>query len=180
MTSPVADRGPTLLIMQRVAVVGSGGAGKSTFARALGVSTGLPVIHLDEHYWKPGWVEPSRVEWRIIQEARLTGDRWIVDGNYGSTLDVRLSRVDTVIILARRPSVCVAQELRRQLSNRGRAVQAPGCPERIDPKFLRWIWRYPRDSRPRLDAAIHDHGQHARVIELASRKDIDEFLRANG
>ena len=120
------------------------------------------------------------IEWRIIQEALLTGDRWIVDGNYGSTLDVRLSRVDTVIILARRPSVCVAQALRRQLSNRGRAVQAPGCPERIDPKFLRWIWRYPRDSRPRLDAAIHDHGQHARVIELASRKDIDKFLRANG
>lgn len=125
--------------MKRVAVVGSGGAGKSTFARALGATTGLPVIHLDEHFWKPGWVETQRDAWRACQERLLIGDRWIVDGNYGGTLDVRLRKVDTVIILALRPSVCVVQALRRELTNRGRAVQAPGCPERFDATFLRRI-----------------------------------------
>ena len=50
--------------MKRVAIVGPGGAGKSTFARALSERIGLPVVHLDHHFWKPGWVESSRDEWR--------------------------------------------------------------------------------------------------------------------
>jgi adenylate kinase family enzyme len=69
--------------------VGSGGAGKTTFARELARRTGLPVVHLDHLYWKPGWVETPRDEWRMVQDERLTATEWIADGNYSGTFNVR-------------------------------------------------------------------------------------------
>lgn len=163
--------------MQRVAVVGPGGAGKTTFAADLGRLLGLPVVHLDRHFWKPGWVPTPEEDWRALQAELLAGEQWVVDGNYGGTFDVRFGRADTVIVLAPRPSSCLAGAISRTATNRGRAVQAPGCPERVDFAFLRWIWRYPRDSRPRLDAELARHPQ-LEVVELRSRGSASRYLAA--
>jgi adenylate kinase family enzyme len=59
----------------------------------------LPVIHLDVHYWKLGWVKPSAHEWREIQRRLLVVDAWIADGNDLDTLELRLERADTVVLL---------------------------------------------------------------------------------
>ena len=67
------------------------GSGKSTFARALAARTGLPVIHLDLHYWKPGWAQPTDTEWRERQRTLLAGEAWIIDGNHNETLPLRLT-----------------------------------------------------------------------------------------
>ena len=88
-----------LEIGRRVLVTGMAGSGKSTFSRSLAAKTGLPVIHLDLHFWKPGWVAPSEREWREKQRGLLAGDAWIADGNYHETLDLRLERADTVVFL---------------------------------------------------------------------------------
>src|SRR2546421_5010221 len=71
-----------LALGRRVLVTGLAGSGKSTFSLALAAKTGLPVIHLDLHFWKPGWVAPSETEWREKQCGVLAGDAWIADGNY--------------------------------------------------------------------------------------------------
>jgi adenylate kinase family enzyme len=163
--------------MQRVAVVGPGGAGKTTFATELARRTGLPAIHLDRHYWRPGWVETERDEWRRVQERLLDRDGgWIVDGNYSATIDVRFERADTVIVLAPPRLRCIARALRRTLRNHGRAVQAEGCPERVDVAFLRWIWNYQRRSRPRIDDALRRHRDHLDVFELRSAREARAFL----
>jgi adenylate kinase family enzyme len=161
--------------MQRVAVVGPGGAGKSTFARELGRRTGLPVVHLDRHFWKPGWTESTRDEWRERQRALFAADRWIADGNYGGTFDERFERADTVIVISPHRATCVAGALRRSILNHGTAVQAEGCPERFQVAFYRWIWNYQRDSGPRLDAALDRH-PHLHVVELTSRPEMGLFL----
>jgi adenylate kinase family enzyme len=166
--------------MQRVAVVGPGGAGKTTFAGELGCRTGLPVFHLDEHYWRPGWVESPRDVWEARQRELLRGDRWIADGNYGATLDVRLARADTVVVLSPPITRCLVSAFARSVRNHGVAVQAPGCPERVDAAFLRWIWRYEKRSRPRLDAALARHRDHLAVVELRSRRDARAFLDGIG
>jgi len=80
----VSEIGSALRIGRRVVVTGMAGAGKSTFARQLSAKTGLPVIHLDVHFWKPGWVEPSDQEWRDVQSKLLAGEEWIADGNYSA------------------------------------------------------------------------------------------------
>lgn len=71
--------------MRRVLVIGCGGAGKSTLARQLGEATGLPVIHLDAHYWRPGWVETPKETWRAAVDELIAADAWIMDGNYSGT-----------------------------------------------------------------------------------------------
>ncbi len=98
-------------------MVGSGGAGKSTLAREIGQRTGIPVIHLDQHFWKPGWVETPAEEWRAMQNDLLAADCWIVDGNYGGTFDVRFARADTVVVLA----VGVALPDRQSAASQGRS-----------------------------------------------------------
>jgi adenylate kinase family enzyme len=70
----VSEIGSALRIGRRVIVTGMAGAGKSTFARQLSAKTGLPAIHLDVHFWKPGWVEPSDTEWRAVQTELLAGE----------------------------------------------------------------------------------------------------------
>ena len=86
-------------IGRHVLVTGLAGSGKSTFSGSLAARTGLPVIHLDLHFWKPGWVAPSEDEWREKQRRVLAGDAWIADGNYHETLDLRLERADTIVVL---------------------------------------------------------------------------------
>ena len=162
--------------MRRVLVVGPGGAGKSTFARRLGERTGLPVIHLDEHHWRPGWEPPPDDEWRAIVTELAAGEEWIIDGNYGGTIDVRVRAADTAVFLDYAPIPCITRALRRSIFNHGRAVQAAGCPEHIDLEFLRWIANYRRDSRPRVLAELEAGGPGLALHVLRHPRDAHRFL----
>ena len=73
--------------MRRIAIIGTGGAGKTTLALELGRRLGIPVVHLDRVFWRPGWVGPAADEWRETHRAALAADAWIADGNYGSTME---------------------------------------------------------------------------------------------
>jgi adenylate kinase family enzyme len=162
--------------VNRVAVVGAGGAGKSTFARELGVIFQLPVYHLDEYYWLPGWTEPPKEGWHATQSELAAGDQWILEGNYSTSFDVRFDRADTVYVLSLNRWICCGRVLKRVIRNWRREVQAPGCPEHLDLKFLRWVWRYRVDSRARLDQALARHLNTLEVIELRSRTEIRKYL----
>jgi adenylate kinase family enzyme len=72
--------------MKRIAVIGAGGAGKTHLARTLGHTLGLPVIHLDAHYYGPGWQPSAPADWTARQHQLAAGERWVLDGNYASTL----------------------------------------------------------------------------------------------
>jgi adenylate kinase family enzyme len=112
-------------------------------------------------------VETPRDQWRVRQQELVAPDTWIVDGNYGATFDIRFVRADTVIVLALPRIRCLVRVLWRTVRHRGRDVQAPGCPERLDLTFLRWVWRYPVDSRPRLDVALEPHRPRLRAPDPA-------------
>lgn len=164
--------------MKRVLVIGSGGAGKSTFARRLGARLGLPVIHLDRAYWQPGWVEPPKDEWLRTVEGLCAGDSWVMDGNYSGTLDVRLAACDTVLFLDLPRVVCVWRVLKRAVKYRHgtRPDMAPGCRENVNPEFLLWIWNYPRRSRPKVLSRLAAHARDKRVVTLRSSAEVERFL----
>jgi adenylate kinase family enzyme len=167
--------------MRRIAVIGCGGSGKSRLARELGRRLDLPVIHLDAHYWRPGWVEAPMAEWIELQTELFAGEAWIADGNFHSTLRYRTTRADTVVFLDFPRSSCVRGVLGRLLRQRGqvRSDMATGCPERFDPAFLRWVWNFRRDARPRTLEILRDFGRAGgRVIRLHSRAAVAEFLRS--
>ena len=136
--------------MQKILVIGSGGAGKSTFSAKLGVQLGLPVLHLDAYFWRAGWVEPDKDEWRQTVERLTAKEAWIMDGNYGGTLDIRLAACDTVIFLDMPRYLCLWRILRRRLRFHGqtRPDMAAGCGEHLTWEFIRYVWHYPTARRP--------------------------------
>ena len=85
--------------MKKVLVIGICGAGKSTLIQILSKKFDLPIIHLDQHYWKDGWVEPSKEEWNQKLNSLLNNEKWVMDGNYSSSFDIRFPAADTLIYL---------------------------------------------------------------------------------
>lgn len=142
--------------MQRVLVIGSPGAGKSTFARKLAQSLPLPLIHLDAEYHLPGWVERDPAEWSAKLDVLLKGDSWIIDGNYGGSMDRRLARADTVFLLDYPTSLCLWRMFKRVTLLRGqvRPDAAPGCPERLDWEFVRYIATFRLVKTPALERRL--------------------------
>jgi adenylate kinase family enzyme len=167
-----------LLERKRILVVGSGGAGKSTFARSLGGALDLPVIHLDRHFWKPGWQATPRGEWGVLVADLASRDEWIMDGNYGGSLALRLQRCDAVVFFDLPRLVCLWSVIKRRVAvgTRARPDMAPGCPERLSLEFVLWIWRYPRVSRPRILEAVAAVQSRVEVVKVSSRRDAERLL----
>jgi adenylate kinase family enzyme len=164
----------------RVVVTGLAGSGKSTFAFALADKMGLPVIHLDLHFWKPGWVAPSEPEWRSKQRAVLAGDAWIADGNYHETLDLRVERADTVVVLDMPWWLCSGRAFRRGFRMPGELPE--GCDysqrRRLRDEWLLAvrIWRK-RRSEPEYERQIlSQRGLSVTLYRLESKRAVREFL----
>jgi len=164
--------------MQRVLVFGCSGAGKSTFARRLAEATGLPRTELDAVFWQPGWVMTPRSESFPRIEALCAKLSWILDGNYMSSLHIRMPRADTAILLDYPRHVCMRQALARTMKDYGRVRDgmAEGCPEHFSLSFLRYIWNFNRIERPKLLAALDEHGPHVTLHKLRSHGEAEAFL----
>jgi len=164
--------------VQRILIIGSGGAGKSTFSTKLGVCLDLPVIHLDTLYWRPGWVDTPPEEWAKVVAAEIARPRWIMDGNYGGTMEMRLAACDTVIFLHLSPWICLRRALYRRWKYRrvSRPDMNPGCPEQIDLEFLKWIWNYPATKAPKILEMLERLKPTKTVVVLRSPREIDDFL----
>lgn len=164
--------------MKKILVIGSGGSGKSTFSARLGRLLNIEVIHLDVLYWKPGWVETPKPEWREKVIELLKRETWIIDGNYSGTFDIRFAACDTVIFLDVARSVCLWRVLKRLLLYRirGRPDMAAGCRERFDPKFIMWVWRYRTKTRPRVLQLLRDNSESKQIVHLRTQSEIEGFL----
>jgi adenylate kinase family enzyme len=168
--------------MRRILVIGSGGAGKSTLARRLGRRLGLEVLHLDVFFWRPGWVETPKDEWRRTIEGLCARESWVMDGNFSGTLDVRLAACDTVVFLDLPRAVCLWRVLKRlvRYRNRRRPDMAEGCGEKLDLKFLHWVWTFPARSRGKVLARLDEAAAGKRVVRLRSDAEIERFLAEVG
>lgn len=158
---------------QRIIVIGCSGSGKTTLSNILGETTGLPVIHLDKIFWKPGWVETPKEEFARLVEAEIRKERWIIDGNYGGTMDKRIELCDTIIFLDLSRRTCLNGAISRWLMNLGknRPDMGAGCPEKMDLEFLRFIWSFNKRGR----AIIYKRLENAKNKNLIILKKRSEF-----
>jgi adenylate kinase family enzyme len=160
--------------MQRILVIGSPGAGKSTLASRLAARLGLPLIHLDREYFGPGWTTPPKAEWRDKVKALAARPAWIMDGNYASTFDIRVPRATVIVWLDLPRWQCALSVLGRVARNYGRPRPDLGTagPERFDWSFMRWIWTYPVKMRPKTIRMLRRLRPDQSVYVLRSRSDI--------
>ena len=165
--------------MKKIMLIGSGGSGKSTMARQLGAKLSLKVYHLDALLWKPNWVLVPRHEQRDIQNDLVKKDEWIIDGNYGGTMDIRLKAADTIIFLDIDRKICMYRALKRmvQYRNKTRPDMREGCDERLDFSFLKWIWRYPKAKRPDILNKLEHISDDKQVLILTSPQQVKAFLK---
>ena len=160
----------------RILVVGPSGAGKTQLSLRLADVLGLPLIHLDAQRWQAGWVALPDREWRPVVAELTRRPTWIMDGTYESTLDLRIPAADAVLILDVGRFSCLLGLLRRRFAdgNGARPDAPPG--QRIDRAFLRYLWRYPHETRPELEAGLREHGGGKTVIVLRGRDDLGRLV----
>ena len=165
--------------MERILIIGCGGAGKSTMARQLGDKLQIPVVQLDKLFWKPGWVESSREEIDAKIMAEMAKPQWIMDGNYNRTLAERMRHCDTIIYLDFSRFACLMGVLKRVITTYGtvRPDMGEGCPERFDGEFLQWVWNYNKNKRE-SNYRLLNEATHAETIVLKNRRAVKKFLKS--
>ena len=165
--------------MERILIIGCPGAGKTTLARQLGEKLGLPVVHLDSIFWSPGnWEHLDQKAFDAALLAELEKSQWIIEGNYDRTLPLRLSYCDDVIWLDYSRGVCMRRWLKRMITNWNyvRPDMAPGCLERFEWDFAKFIWTFNQEHRNKYEhlfAACPDK----KLYRFRSPRQLKKFLK---
>lgn len=159
--------------MKRAMIIGCPGAGKSTFARKLRRASGLPLYYLDRLWHRPDRTTISKEDF----DARLAGivrkDRWIIDGNYRRTLELRLAACDTVFFMDLPLEVCLAGAEARV----GKAHEdLPWVEQELDGEFRQWILDFPKDELPRIYTLLEQYREGREIVIFRSREETDEYL----
>lgn len=157
--------------MKKVIVIGCPGGGKSTFARRLQKVTGLPIYHLDMIWHKPDRTTVSREAFDCRLGEILKTPKWIIDGNYGRTLDMRLKECDTVFLLDLPVDVCLAGAQARIGKKR---PDMPWVEEEMDEEFKEWILNFAQNEMPAVYTAIEKYADK-QIFVFRSREEIDAF-----
>jgi len=164
--------------MKRVMIIGSCGAGKSILAQKLQKKINLPLYHLDQLYWKENWTETPKEEWQLIAKKLVDKEEWIIDGNYGSTMDLRLNRADTIIYLNVPTYIALYRVIKRTCMHwrKTRPDMAPGCKERFDLAFLHYVLTFNLRNRKPIHEKLNRLGADKKLFILKSNQEVDSFL----
>lgn len=163
--------------MNKAIVIGCPGAGKSTFARALQKKTSLPLYYLDMLYWNSDRTTVSKEIFRKRLREVLALDSWIIDGNYGSTIEMRLQECDTVFFLDYDLEVCIEGVKMRMGKKR---PDMPWTETQDDEEFLEFIRNYNTDSRPKVIDLLDKYKEGRHIVIFRSREEAEEYLKSSG
>ena len=159
-------------IGDRIVILGCPGSGKSTFARQLQEKTGLPLIHLDNVWWRGDGTHISREEFDRALDGLLAGEKWVMDGDYSRTYEVRLRAADTVIFLDYDEETCMAGIMARVGQDR---PDMPWTEATLDPELVAQVQNYRRDNRPTVYALLPKYPEKQALI-FTDRAQADRWL----
>ncbi len=159
-------------IGDRILILGCPGSGKSTFARALAARTGLPLVHLDNIWWRADGTHVPREEFDRALETLLRGEQWIMDGDYSRTYEVRIRAADTVVFLDYPEDVCMDGIRARVGQPR---PDMPWAETVLDPELVAQVQSYARDNRPQVLALLQKYPEKRSLI-FTARQEADRWL----
>lgn len=165
--------------MEKIAIIGSGGTGKSTLAMELGEIFSLPIYHLDASFWRPGWVQRPQEEFDQILIDLVSKDKWIIDGNYSRTMDIRLIKADMIIFLDYPTYISLFSIIKRRIQYHGktRPDMGEGCKEKIDLEFILWIYNFRKNKRPEIIKKLSEVRDNKKIHIFKSPRELYNYLK---
>lgn len=152
---------------QRILVLGSPGAGKSTLTQKIARKKQLPIIPLDQLFWVDNETTITTEELKTALQPLLAEERWIMDGNFASTLPLRLERTDLIFYLKVPRLKAMYRVIKRYWRYRGKENPS-GNPDRIDWEFLQYIWEFPKTQEPLVKKYLKEASRAIPVISGTS------------
>ena len=160
-------------MFQKVIIIGCPGAGKSTFARRLSDKTHLPLYYLDMLWHKPDKTNVDRNTFDDKLKEIISGSEWIIDGNYGRTLEMRIQACETIFLLDLPVEECLAGAKSRIGKQR---VDMPWIETEFDEEFRQWIIDFPKNELPIVYELLDRYKSEKSIYVFRSRADIDDYL----
>ena len=160
--------------MKKIIVIGSPGAGKSTFARKLRDKTGLPLYYLDMIWHKPDKTNISEEEFDQRLSEIIACESWIIDGNYQRTIESRLKACDTVFLLDYPLEICLSGAIERVGIKQ---EEMPWVEEELDPEFRQWIEDFPKEKLPQIYELLEKYCEGKEIFIFRSRTEAEEYLK---
>ena len=159
--------------MQKVIIIGCPGSGKSTFSRKLSKVTDLPLYHLDMMYWNEDKTTVERCVFLDRLNTVMVKSHWIIDGNYGSTMEQRIKECDTVFFLDYDTKVCLEGIEARKGKKRSDMPWIND--DNTDEEFISFVKNFKLESRPKIIDLLNKYN-FKNIIVFHSRMEADEFL----
>ena len=159
--------------MKKVIVIGCPGSGKSTFSKSLHKATGIPLFHLDVLFWNADKTTVEKAVFLDRLSKILRDETWIIDGNYGSTMELRMQACDTVIFLDYPVKVCLDGIKERKGKSRSDLPWTE--PDEDDEEFIEFIKNYNSQSRPHVMELLKKYS-YKDIYVFSNRTQAQEFL----
>ena len=160
--------------MQRVIIIGCPGSGKSTFGKKLNNVTGLPLYHLDMMYWNKDKTTVGKEIFLDRLQNVLSCHEWIIDGNYGSTMEMRLKECDTVFFLDYPTDICL--EGVRERRGKPRSDMPWFETDAVDEDFISFIENFNSESRPQIMELLEKYSDKD-IIVFHSREESEQYFQ---
>lgn len=163
--------------INRRSIIGGSGSGKSTLASILSKELDIPAIHLDAINYNANWVEIDKKERDAIISSKADDERWIIDGNYNKTLKERLEKADLIICLDYSTFAHINGVLKRIIKGYNKERQEiPGCKERVNWTFLKYVITYNRKKRPQVIEFLKDV-PNDKILIFKKQKHLNKWLK---
>ena len=159
--------------MKRIIVIGCPGSGKSTLSRELHNKTALPLYHLDMMYWNEDKTTVEKPVFLKRLSAVLEKDEWIIDGNYASTMEMRMEKCDTVIFLDFPLDTCLKGIAERRGKPRSDMPWTES--EESDREFIEFVKNYNLQMRPQVIELVNKYS-YKNILIFNNRNDVNSFL----
>jgi Adenylate kinase and related kinases len=163
----------------RIILIGCMGSGKSWLSKRIAEITNYPLYHLDVEHWQPGWVKHSKDEQIARQKELISGEKWIIDGTWGGTMEIRYAAADLIIYLDINRLLCMWSAAKRTGKKRS------DLPDYLEEKnifskeffqFCKWIWIFPKDNKQRI-MNLREKYPEKEFLCIKSRREVRKLLK---